>query len=541
MPVYLVARRGSVAGAALDRRVRLLSVAGLAGALPSSVWVDERSTVAGAYAFARFIDGARISGPAPGMPNAAASAANLYESGAGKVSFVLANPPNGLATESLRTFNTLANALSSCTTGSARGCRRLLGAARPRGGARPADTLAAAVAIARNPSQGGRALFAVARRAANGTSGAYGPALGAAPRSWILALVFTGSGMNAPGRMAFDRAGNQWIVNNFAIPGTTPGRALTVLDPAGRPTLGSPLFGGGVKGSGFGVAIDQRRRIWVANFAGDSVSLFGPGGRTLSPPGGYRRGGYSRPQGMAVDQRGNVWVANFGNDSVTRIPRGRPERARNITGSGISKPFSIAIDAAGHAWVTNGAESGRAGSVTELLPDGRPAAGSPISGGGLRSPQGIAVDSAGNKWVANLASKSVTRLLPDGSVSAGSPLGRPSVKGGWGVAVDGADHVWVAGFLGANVTELCGVRARSCPPGGRGAGDPISPPREGYESAAFEHITAVQIDLSGNVWLANNWTLGSPLSEFVGGNGVVALVGAATPVATPLIGLPRRP
>jgi hypothetical protein len=91
------------------------------------------------------------------------------------------------------------------------------------------------------------------------------------------------------------------------------------------------------------------------------------------------------------------------------------------------------------------------------------------------------------------------------------------------------------------VTELCGVRATTCPPGANTVGAPISPRRAGYASAVFEHITGVTIDPSGNVWLANNWTKGSPLEEFVGGNGMVQLVGAAAPVRTPLIGLPRKP
>lgn len=537
-PLYVVADGGSVGGRALPRGVRLLSIAGRAGATPATVHVEERSTVAGAYAFARFIDGAQISGPSPGMPNATASAANLYEAGAGKVSFVVSNPPNGLATEVLRTFNTLASALAACTTGSAGDCGALFAAARPRGGARPSDTLAAAVAIARNPSQHAKAVFGVAGRA--GDDG-YGPALSAPPGSWILALVFTGSGMNAPGRMAFDRDGNAWIGNNFQIPGTTAGRELSVLDPGGQPTLGSPRTGGGLRGAGWGTAIDGRGRIWIANFAGDSVSVFSPDGRALAPPGGYTQGGYSRPQGITADQRGNIWVANFGNDSVTLLPRGNPRAARNIRGGGISKPFGIQVDARGHVWVTNGAEDPRRGSVTELLPDGRPTARSPITGGGLASPQGLAVDSSGNKWVANLLSRSVTRILPDGRVSADSPLGLGSVEGGWGIAVDGADHVWVTGFLGANVTELCGVRARTCPPGGRTVGAKISPSRTGYESASMEHMTAVQIDATGNVWLANNWTLGSSFAEFVGGNGLVQLVGAATPVRTPLIGPPSRP
>jgi secreted PhoX family phosphatase len=278
----------------------------------------------------------------------------------------------------------------------------------------------------------------------------------------------------------------------------------------------------------------------VANFAGNSVSLFAHDGRPLSPPGGYTKGGFSKPQGLAVDQHGNVWVANFGNNSVTLIPHGNPRAARNITGGGLYKPFGIQVDGRGDVWVSNGAESSTPGSVTELDPDGRPTANSPITGGGLRSAQGLALDSRGNVWVANLLDPGVTRLSPDGTITVDSPIRHASIHGGWGIAVDGDDHVWVASFFRPGVTELCGVRTRTCPPGARRTGAAISPPVTGYRSRGLEHLTAVQIDSSGNVWLANNWTTGSPLSQFVGGDGLVELVGAAAPVAAPLLGLPKR-
>ncbi len=134
--------------------LRLLAVAGAASAVGASTTLslDERSTVAGAYALARFLDrSGRVAGPSPGLPNAIATAANLFEARAGKVSFVLGNPPNGVLTEALPTFNTLANLLATCGAGTARDCRRLFAVARPPGARRPADTLAAALAFARTP------------------------------------------------------------------------------------------------------------------------------------------------------------------------------------------------------------------------------------------------------------------------------------------------------------------------------------------------------------------------------------------------------
>ena len=106
--------------------------------------------------------------------------------------------------------------------------------------------------------------------------------------------------------------------------------------------------------------------------------------------------------------------------------------------------------------------------------------------------------------------------------------------------VDGDGNVWVAGFHDPAITLLCGAASRTCP-GDRRIGDPISPAKHGYSTKGLQHVTAVQVDPSGNVWAANNWTTGSPLSQFVGGNGLVEFIGAAPPVAAPLIGPPQRP
>ena len=58
------------------------------------------------------------------------------------------------------------------------------------------------------------------------------------------------------------------------------------------------------------------------------------------------------------------------------------------------------------------------------------------------------------------------------------------------------------------------------------------------QSAAFQHFTSIQVDQSGNLWLSNNW---SALDPPTGGTGIAEIVGAATPVCTPLTPVPVRP
>ncbi|MGP3691417.1 hypothetical protein ACTVZO_43450 [Streptomyces sp. IBSNAI002] len=540
---------------------------------PRRITVTERTTVAAGFALAQFTRDGGVAGPWPGPRNAAHVSHNLADVTTGGVSAFLAAPPNGAQTSTLRTFNSLADALAACTL-STRGCTDLLDTARPSGGPRPQNTLQAVADIARAPGTHPARLFELARRHPT-----YTPALDTAPTAWTLALRYEGNGreIDGPGNIAFDRGGDAWIVNNYTY-GADPrqpvcgGRQLLRLRPDGRDAAGAPYEGGGLYGAGYGVAFGPDGDLWATNFGFQgrgcaldpdplfrSVSQFDAHGRALSPPQGWRQGGYVQPQGALAAPDGTLWVANCGSRSVTRIPGGRPERARNIPvgGGALVKPFGVSLDGRGRAWVTgNGSDS-----VAVFAPDG--SLERTVTGGGLRRPLGIASDSEGNQWVSNSGAvpvpcedgtaqqladavgpaggpaadgASVTLIHPDGTPAAG-PFTAGSLTLPWGIAVDGSDTVWVADFSGQRVTRLCGVRTAACPPGHR-TGQPISPATAGYGSDGLVRNTGVQIDPSGNVWLANNWEL-DPVQTNPGGHQLVLFVGLATPVRTPLIGQPR--
>jgi hypothetical protein len=150
------------------------------------------------------------------------------------------------------------------------------------------------------------------------------------PDAWILALRFDGDGksINGPGNSAIDAAGNVWVDSNYtcsrnpAAP-VCGSKLFFKFTPTGRFAPGSPYTGGGVDGSGYGVAIDPRGNIWEGNFgfssaactsppSHTSVSEFTPGRKPLSPdqtatsPGGFSQGGVSWPQGVDSDRQGNT-------------------------------------------------------------------------------------------------------------------------------------------------------------------------------------------------------------------------------------------
>jgi sugar lactone lactonase YvrE len=167
---------------------------------------------------------------------------------------------------------------------------------------------------------------------------------------------------------------------------------------------------------------------------------------------------------------------------------------------------------------------------------------------------GIAADSRGDMWIANsglisLPCPTANFSLENrgGSLSLLAADGRPRTRRGttftgggltipWGIAVDGDDNVWVSNFGQQRISQFCGVARRNCRPGAR-VGDAISPGGTGYFFDGLTRSTAVEIDPSGNVWATNNWKL-LPVQTNPGGYQVVAYVGAAAPLRTPLIGPP---
>ena len=99
-----------------------------------SIVVNERTTVATVWCMAQFLDGLHIGRNAPGLQNAAPTVRNLLHLSTGEVAAVLGNPPNGMRTNTLATFNSVANLLSLCAQEpNSAMCAQLLSLATPPG------------------------------------------------------------------------------------------------------------------------------------------------------------------------------------------------------------------------------------------------------------------------------------------------------------------------------------------------------------------------------------------------------------------------
>ncbi|MCD2443036.1 hypothetical protein LQ757_12205 [Agromyces sp. SYSU K20354] len=559
--LYATARGGTVDGQPVPDTVEL--AASLADLRKGKITIDEMTTVAAGYSLAQFAVAGVVGGPSPGLENAARMPRNLVDVARGEQAKFLLQAPNGTATETLSTFNSLASIIAGCVDDS-NDCDAFLDAATDAWGVRPDTTWQAMTLLPTNPSGDSPGVFAQVPADPRFT-----PVRTSAPSAWVIALRFYGDGrqFNGPGNVAFDAQGRVWANNNTnwsrQPSRICPGTDMFHLDPYATGQPMQTFTGGGLNGAGFGIAIDTRDRVWVGNFGftgsqctegpptSNSVSAFESDGEPISGDDGFTDGPLSWPQGVKSDVDGNMWIANCGNDSVVVYPGG-DHTSSFVAGTDIPKAFDVAQNTDGSVFATANAGD----QVYGFAPDGSPLLGSPFGDSStIRRPLGAASDSLGNVWVSNSGvvdipcSTGNTLEVPapgadlDGTIARVGSDGSTESFGGagltvpWGIAVDGDDNLWVANFADQRLSHLCGARASTCPAGT--TGHAISPD-EGYGFDGLQRNTGVQVDPSGNVWLTNNWVaVPRPIDPF--GDGLVVYLGMAAPVKAPLVGTPEQP
>jgi hypothetical protein len=555
-------------------------VAVLGRNLPATVTINELTTVAASYSMAQFYRTGVISGNSFGLQIGAGMSRNIVNAETGESSPVLLTSPNADQTNSLRSTRSLANLLAACVQ-NPRVTRRFFNLTTPAGGNVPTNTAEALANLARNPGQSVGPIYTLTQ-----LSNLYAPPLIRMPDAWTVTVKVNDSGDDAvlfggPGNLAFDSRGYAWLTNNVPQGSTYSSYFVMVLKPNGKPADGangtptSPLKGGGILGTGFGVTVDPYGSAWFGNFGwgkcsycdptpyppgNGSVSQFTPSGAPVSGPHGYHRGPF-RVQGILSDGQGNIWIASFGNDSVYVFPRGEPKQSVGFYQYPGAGPFGVAIARDGSAWFSNsgGLDGRHPSSVAKYALVNGVLHRSFIRyiGDNLR---GVAADSSGNAWVGSLKDNKVYGIRPNGR-KIGSFSGG-GMDGPWDVTVDGDDNLWVSNFgplvPGSNfsvgrLTELAGANPATRPPG-KNVGDPISPASGYTVPSAGEQVllhngdplygpgahpsfapmmrqTASQIDQAGNIWSINNWKpdIDIDATSNPGGDGIVIFVGLATP------------
>src|SRR5215475_12116251 len=223
--LYLIAKGGEAAANKMsgdNPAVALLSVLG--NTPPSTVVINEMTTVASVWTHAQFLNGAAIKGNALGLKIAAGNVPSFVDLQTGGWGTAIQDPLNSGQTPTMANFATLADVLSGCATRvTLDACNKLYAASIPPKGAAPTDTLTAAQSVARYPWRQPERLFALLGEFYPIPQGKtmrpvpFMPYLNFSPSAWILPLKFDGGGYRAGGKAMFDSEGNLWVGDNFTV------------------------------------------------------------------------------------------------------------------------------------------------------------------------------------------------------------------------------------------------------------------------------------------------------------------------------------
>ena len=513
--LYLVSSGGTVGlSPAANAGLKWMAAVGPCSSVAagSTYAVDETTTVAAAYALAPFYVSGQIG----------ASSSNIVGLGnAFLTAGTLADPVTGTSPGSLlpaqavspaARVNSVANMLNACAV-NASTCGALFSATTVT--TMPANTLDAAFNLAQHPAANVAALYGQSL-----LSQAYAPALTSRPADWTMFLTLSGGGLNSPSGIGVDASGSVWVASYF--------NAASKFSPVGAAQFPAGITGYGIDNS-YGLAIDANNNVWIPNeipFTATgigSVTELSAAGAALSGSGGFQNGGLDYPLSVAIDPNGTVWVVDFGNSHLTLLDQlGTPlSGSAGYTTPLFAFPIVVAVDANHFGWVGNLAST----FVTRVAPDGS----SFVNFNCCNGAAGIALDQGNNVWIANYYGNSVSLIANTGIastgtiVSAGAYTGLGSLERPQGIAVDGAGNVWVANYRMPYLTELAGT--------GSGApGTSLSPAAGLGADAGLLEAYALAVDASGDVWVSNQ-----------GSNTVTKFIGLASPVKTPLSGLPQAP
>jgi len=149
-----------------------------------------------------------------------------------------------------------------------------------------------------------------------------------------------------------------------------------------------------------------------------------------------------------------------------------------------------------YVWVANSN-----GTISALDDAGNIVTATPVAAGGT----GVAIDNAGNIWSINSTFNSLATLSSTGTILSSNESGG-GVSSATAIVIDGSQRIWLAN--GNNSISVFSD-----------AGTPLSP-SVGFAPGALDGPSAISIDTTGNVWIANHT-----------GNSITEVLGAATPVA----------
>ena len=265
--------------------------------------------------------------------------------------------------------------------------------------------------------------------------------------------------------------------------------------------LGTPILTLRGVSEPWGVAINQRGEVIVAEEDGHCVSVFSPSGEKLRTFGtrGSGQGQFRSPSGVAVDDEWNIFVADGGDHRIQKFtPEGQFLTAVGTIGKGplqFNFPTDIVFNAANKKVYVTDSNNHRVQVLNSDLTFSSSFGKCGSGKGQFDSPCGIACDSTGKVYVADRNNHHVQVFTAEGKflkMFGRRGAGRGELRWPNGVAIDSNDMIYVSELGNSRVSVFTseGVFVTSFGSHGEGPGQ-------------FELPCRIAVDNSGVVYVCD--------------------------------------
>jgi len=380
----------------------------------------------------------------------------------------------------------------------------------------------------------------------------------------------TGAALDSPQGLAFDSAGNLYIVDSFnsnVRKVDTNGIITTVAGGQGQAGFAGD---GGPATSALltnptGIAIDRSGNLYIADRANNRIRLVTASTGIITTIAGSSKTGFTGdggpaaqatltlPTGLAFDSSGNLYIADSNNWAIRKISTsgiittvagtGQPGSGGDngpATKAQLSGPQGIAVDASGNLYIVDSGNQriryvNAAGTIVTIAGSG--AAGFSGDGGAaisaqFSSPMGIALDASDAVYVADLDNNRIRRFTVGGAINTfagttrsigdGGPSIQARLNAPWSIAVDSTGNLYIADRSDNRVRKVTpsGTIATLAGNGQNGYGGDGGP----STMAILNTPNGIAVDSAGNLYIAD------------AGNNRIRRVSASTGIITTFAG-----